>query len=112
MQLVHLDRVDATVLVTVARLGDRVAKRFVDAAYLRPQHILEPDQERELHTAAAQLRHDLDHVHRRAVLVERADADVTLLVDEEIRLAPALDAIELDGVGNGPLGGRVLFLRL
>ena len=112
VQLVHLDRIDAAVDVAVVGLGDRAAERLVDAPHLRAQHVLEAQQHRELHAAAAQLVHDVDDVDRRAGLVERAHGHVAVRVHEEERVAPARDPVELGGVLDRPLGGRGLLLGL
>src|SRR5690606_22805811 len=102
VELVDLDRIDAPVDVLVPGLRDRVLERLVDALDLRAQHVLEPDQDRELYAAAAQLLDDVDDVHRRRGRIERTHGNVPVLVDEEVGVAPARDAIELRRIGNAP----------
>ena len=112
MELIDLDRIDAAIHVAVVRLGDRAAERLVDTAHLRAQHVLEAQQNGELHTSAAQLVDDVDDVDRGAGFVECAHGHVAFRVGEEERIAPARDPIELGGVLHRPFRGRRFLVGL
>src|SRR3954463_14326458 len=71
--LVDLDRVDAAVLAAVAVLADRARERAAEQLDARAEDVGEPQQDRQLDAATAELVDQLLHVDRAVTLTTRLD---------------------------------------
>jgi hypothetical protein len=107
VQLVHLDRVHAAVAVAVAGVGERHVEGLVQAAHARAQHVLEAQQQRPGHAAAARFSRHLHHVDRKRPLREWLHGDVAGGVHMEEAVGPALQRVQRFGIlgrpGHSPL---------
>ena len=99
--LVDLDRVDAAVAALVLVLGDRRLEGVVDLADPVAEDVGEADQDRQLDAAELQVVDQLLQVDGAGRILRRVDEHVARRGDGEVALAPAVDLVELGGVGDG-----------
>ena len=104
--LVHLDGEDAPVFAPVMAARDGVGEAFVDKADLVFEDVLHAQHHG--HGLAAHF-HAFDEVEHGdfsafAACERGVDDKVTVAVQAEVARAPAADAVELVGIGDGPVG--------
>ena len=92
--LVALHREDALVPAWVAVLGDCALKRGMKPLQAVFEDVVEANQQRQSQVAALQLRHQIHQIQAAATIPLGLDADVPASIDREIRITPAVEAIE------------------
>ena len=100
--LVDLDGIDAEVLPVVRVLADRRLERAVDVGQPLAEDVAKANENRQANPAQLQVVNELLQVDPALGILGRVDADVAVRSDGKVVLAPALDLIELAGVGDCP----------
>ena len=83
-------------------LADGGLERAVDVGEPLPEDVAEADEDRQADAAQLQVIDQLLQVDPALGILRRVDADVAVRADGEVALAPALDLVELGGVGDRP----------
>ena len=100
--LVDLDRVDAAVVALVVVLGDGRLEGLVDLAEAMLEDVGEAEQDRQVDAAQVPGSTSSFRSIERAGSFVGVDADVPVVVDREVALAPAGDVVQVAGVLRGP----------
>ena len=106
--LVDLDRVDADVAALVLVLGDGRLEGVVDVLQPVLEDVAEADERRQVDAAALQVVDQLLEVDGPVRVLRGMHLDVAVLADREVALAPALDFVQLGGVGGRPALAHVV----
>ena len=101
--LVALHREDALVPAGVAVLRDGAFKGGVEPLQTVFEDVVEANQQRQRQVAAFQLRHQIHQIQAAAAIPLGLNADVAAPIDGEIRIAPAVEAVQRSTVLNRPV---------
>ncbi len=104
--LVALHRKHALVAAAVGVLGDGALEGSVKPLQPVFEDVVEADQQRQAEVAALQLAHQVHQIQRSASLAAGLHDHVAPLAHGEVRIAPAIDAVESGPVGGAPGGAR------
>ena len=104
--LVALHRKHALVAAAVGVLGDGALEGSVKPLQPVFEDVVEADQQRQAEVAALQLAHQVHQIQRSASLAAGLHDHVAPLAHGEVRIAPAIDAVEGGPVGGAPGGAR------
>ena len=100
--LVDLDRVDAAERAPVLVLHDRLLEGAEQLRQARLQDVGEPDEDRQVQAAAAEVVHQLLQVDLEGARTGGRHRHVAGLVDREEVAAPAPDVVQLGGIPDRP----------
>ena len=101
--LVALHWKDALIPAGVAVLRDSALKGGVEPLQAVFEDVVEANQQRQSQVAAFQLRHQIHQIQAAAAIPLGLNADVSAPIDGEVRIAPAVKAIQRGTVLNRPV---------
>ena len=67
------------------------------------ENVVEANQQRQRQVAAFQLRHQINQIQTAAAIPLGLNADVAAFIDGEVRIAPAVEAVQRSTVLNRPV---------
>ncbi len=102
MKLVHLDRIHADIRVLVARFLDGFPERIVQFRHARPEKILKADKEWKLDSLGFQILNDFVEIDADRIAEDRANTEISFVVNGEIVISPQLHSIEIFGIFSRP----------
>src|SRR5947207_2549883 len=102
MELIHLDRVNADIGISITGLFDRFTECRVELSDARAKKILKSDEQRKLDSLLPQVLNNLIDINANRVAQYRTNSEVPFFIDVEIRFTPERDSIQVFRIFNRP----------